>query len=170
MEHLNSLWNRPLHLVYPPCETDHLKKIVKDIKRPKNIRIMSLAQFRPEKDHPLQLQAMYELREIVSEDVFSNITLVLCGSCRNADDLRRVKDLKDFSKHLSLENNVEFKINIPYEELLEEFKKAYIGIHTMLDEHFGISVVEQMAAGLIMIAHRSGGPLLDIIETSEGSR
>lgn len=27
-----------------------------------------------------------------------------------------------------------------------------------------------MAAGLIMIAHRSGGPLADIIETSEGSR
>lgn len=170
MEHLNSLWNRPLHLVYPPCETDHLKRLQRDTKKPKKIRIMSLAQFRPEKDHPLQLQAMYELREIVSEEIFSNITLVLCGSCRNEDDARRVKDLKDFSKHLSLENSVEFKVNIPYEDLLEEFKKAYIGIHTMLDEHFGISVVEQMAAGLIVVAHRSGGPLLDIIETSEGSR
>ncbi|KAJ8968015.1 hypothetical protein NQ314_002519, partial [Rhamnusium bicolor] len=130
MEHLNSLWNKPLQLVYPPCE----------------------------------------LREMVSEEVFNNITLVLCGGSRNADDSRRVKDLMDFSKHLSLEHNVEFKINISYEDLLEEFKKSYIGIHTMLDEHFGISVVEQMAAGLIVVAHRSGGPLLDIIETSESSR
>ncbi|XP_072382621.1 GDP-Man:Man(3)GlcNAc(2)-PP-Dol alpha-1,2-mannosyltransferase [Diabrotica undecimpunctata] len=170
MEHLNSLWNRPLHLVYPPCETDHLKKLQRDKTRPKNIRIMSLAQFRPEKDHPLQLQALYELREIVPEEVFNNITLVLCGSCRNAEDSRRVKDLKDFSKHLSLENNVEFKVNINYGDLLEELKNSWIGIHTMLDEHFGIGVVEQMAAGLIMVAHRSGGPLLDIIETSEGSR
>lgn len=40
----------------------------------------------------------------------------------------------------------------------------------MIDEHFGIGVVEMMAAGLITIAHRSGGPLLDIIETSESSR
>lgn len=118
----------------------------------------------------MQLQCLYELRETIPERVFENVTLVLCGGCRNSDDRNRVKDLKDLSKHLSLENNVEFKVNISYDEILEEFQKAYVGIHTMLDEHFGISVVEQMAAGLIMVAHRSGGPLLDIIETSESSR
>ncbi|RZC42350.1 GDP-Man:Man(3)GlcNAc(2)-PP-Dol alpha-1,2-mannosyltransferase [Asbolus verrucosus] len=169
LEHLTELWGRPLHLVYPPCEVDHLKKIAKPSVRPKKIRILSLAQFRPEKDHPLQLQSLYELREILHDD-FADVTLVLCGSCRNLDDSTRVADLKDLSKHLSLENNVEFKVNLTYEELLREFREAYLGIHTMLDEHFGISVVELMAAGLITLAHRSGGPLLDIIETSEGSR
>ncbi|CAG9772198.1 unnamed protein product [Ceutorhynchus assimilis] len=170
LENLQILWTTPMSLVYPPCEVDHLKKITHDSNRPSEIRILSLAQFRPEKDHPLQLQAFYELREIIPEHVFENVTLVLCGSCRNQGDSERVKDLQDLSKHLSLENNVEFKVNISYNDLLEEFSKAYIGIHTMLDEHFGISVVEQMAAGLIMVAHKSGGPLLDIIETSEGSR
>ncbi|XP_018324805.1 GDP-Man:Man(3)GlcNAc(2)-PP-Dol alpha-1,2-mannosyltransferase [Agrilus planipennis] len=168
--HLNTLWNRPIQLVYPPCDVEHLKRIPRGKTQLDKIRILSLAQFRPEKDHPLQLQALYELREIISEELFSNITLVLCGSCRNSDDAIRVKDLKDLSKHLSLENNVEFKVNITYDELLSEFEKAYIGIHTMLDEHFGIGVVELMAAGLITIAHKSGGPLLDIIESSEGSR
>ncbi|XP_066251818.1 GDP-Man:Man(3)GlcNAc(2)-PP-Dol alpha-1,2-mannosyltransferase [Euwallacea similis] len=170
LENLQILWNTPISLVYPPCEVDHLKKIQRKPEKPSKIRILSLAQFRPEKDHPLQLQTLYELREIVPDNVFDNVTLVLCGSCRNQEDLERVKDLQDLSKHLSLENNVEFKVNISYNELLDEFSKAYIGIHTMLDEHFGISVVEQMAAGLIMVAHKSGGPLLDIIETSEGSR
>ena len=33
----------------------------------------------------------------------------------------------------------------------------------MKEEHFGISIVEMMAAGLIVIAHRSAGPLMDII-------
>lgn len=168
LDHLTELWGRPLHLVYPPCETDHLKNIPRTKYRPRKIRILSLAQFRPEKDHPLQLQSLYELREIYND--FDNITLVLCGSCRNSEDSTRVADLKDLSKHLSLENNVEFKVNLTYQELLEEFEKAYLGIHTMMDEHFGISVVEQMAAGLIVVAHKSGGPLLDIIETSEGSR
>ncbi|EFA05431.1 GDP-Man:Man(3)GlcNAc(2)-PP-Dol alpha-1,2-mannosyltransferase [Tribolium castaneum] len=168
LEHLTELWNRPLHLVYPPCDVDHLKKLPRPKQRPRKIRILSLAQFRPEKDHPLQLQSLYELREIYPD--FENVTLVMCGSCRNSEDSTRVADLKDLSKHLSLENNVEFKVNLTYEELLGEFQAAYLGIHTMMDEHFGISVVEQMAAGLIVVAHRSGGPLLDIIETSEGSR
>lgn len=116
------------------------------------------------------MQALYELREIVPEELFNRVTLVLCGSCRNPDDANRMKDLKDLSKHFSLENHVEFKVNLKYEELLGELENAFIGLHTMCDEHFGIGVVEMMAAGLITVAHRSGGPLLDIIETSEASR
>lgn len=96
--------------------------------------------------------------------------LVIVGSCRNAADEERVKNMKDLSKHLSLENNVEFKVNVSYQELIQCYQTALIGIHTMWNEHFGISVVECMAAGLIMIANRSGGPLMDIIETSEGSQ
>jgi len=33
-------------------------------------------------------------------------------------------------------------------------------------EHFGISVVEMLAAGLLVIAHNSAGPKFDIIKDS----
>lgn len=33
----------------------------------------------------------------------------------------------------------------------------------MWNEHFGIGIVEMMAAGLIVIAHNSGGPKTDIV-------
>lgn len=33
----------------------------------------------------------------------------------------------------------------------------------MWNEHFGIGVVEYMAAGLVAVAHASGGPLMDIV-------
>jgi len=32
----------------------------------------------------------------------------------------------------------------------------------MVDEHFGINIVEYMAAGLIPVTNKSGGPYLDI--------
>lgn len=78
----------------------------------------------------------------------------MVGSCRNADDYERLKNIQDLSKHLSLENSVEFRVNISYQELIQCYQTASIGIHTMWNEHFGIGIVECMAAGLIMVANR----------------
>lgn len=44
-------------------------------------------------------------------------------------------------------------------------RESSVGIHTMWNEHFGISVVEMMAAGLVVVAHDSGGPSMDIVTT-----
>ncbi|XP_049941713.1 GDP-Man:Man(3)GlcNAc(2)-PP-Dol alpha-1,2-mannosyltransferase [Schistocerca serialis cubense] len=192
-EHINELWQCPLrtHRVYPPCDVEDLKNIPIDNDRDagipssldgsgdtvsisgadkKVVKIVSVAQYRPEKDHPLQLRSMYQLRQYVPEDVWDSLRLIFVGSCRNAEDDVRVQDMKDLCKHLSLENNVEFKVNVPYEELRRELEEGSIGLHAMWNEHFGIGVVECMAAGLIMVAHRSGGPQMDIVEEAEGSR
>ncbi len=47
--------------------------------------------------------------------------------------------------------------------MFEEMRQSMIGLHTMKDEHFGIVVVELMAAGLVTVAHNSAGPKLDIV-------
>lgn len=62
-KHILDLWQIPFrtHRVYPPCEVSHLKNL--EHTESDKIVILSVAQFRPEKDHPLQLQTMYELRE-----------------------------------------------------------------------------------------------------------
>lgn len=172
--HILDLWDAPFktHRVYPPCEVNHLKNLKYLGNDDEKIVILSVGQFRPEKDHPLQLQAMYELRTLLAnnEQLWNKLRLVIVGSYRNEEDYERLENMKDLSKHLSLENSVEFKVNISYQELIQCFETAKIGIHTMWNEHFGIGVVECMAAGLIMVANRSGGPLMDIIETSEGSQ
>lgn len=43
-----------------------------------------------------------------------------------------------------------------------------IGLHTMEYEHFGITLVEMLAAGLIVVAHNSAGPKLDILANDVG--
>ncbi|XP_049540398.1 GDP-Man:Man(3)GlcNAc(2)-PP-Dol alpha-1,2-mannosyltransferase [Anopheles darlingi] len=183
--HIVSLWDVPYktHRVYPPCEVSKLKQLEPtrsvesngDDQQPgddERIIILSVGQYRPEKDHPLQLQAMYELRTLLNNDeaLWNRLRLLIVGSCRDEEDRERVKNMQDLAKHLSLENSVEFRVNVPYEQLLDCYRQATIGLHCMWNEHFGISVVDCMAAGLIMVANRSGGPLMDIIETSEGSQ
>ena len=172
--HINNIWEIPLktHRVFPPCEVSHLKQIQHVPNSDGLIYILSVGQYRPEKDHPLILQSLYELRTFLEGDdeLWNRIRLIFVGSCRNDEDLERVENLRDFAKHLALEEHVEFKVNASYQELIQCYQKSLIGIHAMWNEHFGISVVELMAAGLIMIAHRSGGPRMDIIETAEASQ
>ncbi|XP_013199321.1 GDP-Man:Man(3)GlcNAc(2)-PP-Dol alpha-1,2-mannosyltransferase [Amyelois transitella] len=172
--HINDVWGVPFHTyrVFPPCDVSELKQLNSLVKDTDPIRILSVAQFRPEKDHPLMLQAMYELRNLLvkNEMLWNKIKLVLVGSCRNAEDEERVQNLKDLSKHLSVERSVQFEVNAPFARLLQLYQTSSIALHAMWNEHFGIGVVECMAAGLITIAHRSGGPLADIIETTETSR
>jgi alpha-1,2-mannosyltransferase len=50
--------------------------------------------------------------------------------------------------------------------IVDLFRKAKVAIHTMKAEHFGISCVEMMSAGLVTIAHDSAGPRMDIIGRS----
>ena len=40
-------------------------------------------------------------------------------------------------------------------------------LQQMWNEHFGIGIVEMMAAGLIVVAHNSGGPASDIVHPGE---
>jgi len=172
-EHVAQLWGEEgVSRVYPPCDVSHLAHVTGEERGGGEgmVRVLSIGQFRPEKDHVLQIKAMFELRQIVSEEQWERVRLVIVGGARGKPDWDLVKDLKDLTKYLSVEDNVEFRVNLPFPELLQEFSKSLIGIHTMWNEHFGIGVVEMMSAGLLTIAHRSGGPLMDIIVEDSGSR
>ncbi|KIJ54528.1 glycosyltransferase family 4 protein [Sphaerobolus stellatus SS14] len=172
---------KPTQVAYPSCDTKQMSKF--PLEGRQRI-ILSLAQFRPEKDHAAQLHSLAELFKLYPEyrQGKGRVQLFLMGSSRNADDTARVDKLKALAKELRIESNVEFKVNVPFPELLENLSKASIGLNTMVDEHFGINVVEFMAsgslsliplymiiaAGLIPVAHASGGPLNDIIVPRNG--
>lgn len=85
------------------------------------------------------------------------------GSCRNTEDAARVDELRALAAAQGVEGSVEFCVNIPFEQLEGLLGEAVAGLHTMRDEHFGIGVVELMAAGVVPIVHDSGGPREDIV-------
>ena len=205
-----SVNSRSVHKLYPPCNTSDLLGIPlgreggdgndegkggvwDDIQaKEEEEYVISVGQFRPEKDHSLQLRAFQlviksqrqaaitfaESREENGEWLNNNgvkprkmplgskkkkTVLVLLGSTRNAADDQMVANLKTEAESLGLGSHVRFEVNVPYPVLRRWLARASVGLHTMWNEHFGISIVEMMAAGLVVVAHNSGGPKADIV-------
>ncbi len=79
--------------------------------------------------------------------------MVLVGGVRDSQDESRVSDLRALCSHLAIDQNVDFRVNVTFDELQEELAKATIGIHTMCDEHFGIGkrLFESVKAGTTFI-------------------
>lgn len=153
--------------VFPPCNIEEFSQIPLASKR--EAIILSIGQFRPEKDHALQINAL-KLLIASNPEKYKHVKLVLIGGSRNRSDDDLVQHLKLLSRtddngNVSKEANpnIEFVINAPFSLMLDYTRRSLIGLHTMWNEHFGISVVELMAAGLIVLAHDSGGPSLDIV-------
>ncbi|CAG9461979.1 unnamed protein product [Pedinophyceae sp. YPF-701] len=173
--HIEKVWrSKKIALVYPPCDCATLSTLPIDGRDPDRPIVLSIGQFRPEKDHVLQLRAMKRLRNLhaASDSALrgpartrvESCRLVVIGSTRNAGDEARLRQVKREAGRLGLgEDDVTFLENLPYSELQRWLGRAACGLHTMRDEHFGISVVEFMAAGAVPIAHASGGPRMDIV-------
>jgi alpha-1,2-mannosyltransferase len=172
--HLRALWGVEPSIVFPPCDTKQLQAL--PLEPPNGPRgssrlVLSVAQFRPEKDHARQLRAFALLlrawREAGAEG--PRPELVVAGAVRHADDARRLDELRQLAAQLmpadaGLADAVRFAPNLDVAQLRELLGTAAVGLHTMWNEHFGIGVVEMLAAGVATIGHRSGGPALDIID------
>ncbi|KAJ7717579.1 mannosyltransferase [Mycena metata] len=152
-------------IVYPSCDTREMARLPLE---GRERVVLSIAQFRPEKDHAAQVRALHALLEEHPEYAAEGIQLVLIGGCRNAEDEARVEGLRKLAQDLGVESRVQFVLNAPYPDMLGWLRRASVGLNTMLDEHFGINVVEFMAAGVIPIAHASGGPFEDIVVPFQG--
>lgn len=166
--HIKAQWGRSdIHIVFPPCDTAGLKTFPMENRE---MQAVSVGQFRPEKNHRLQILALYEYSKLqsVKENPKSMLKLVIVGGARHEEDLQRVEDLKALAQSLGLQDAVSFQVNVSLEKLRAILASSLIGLHTMWNEHFGISVVEMMAAGTIIIANNSGGPRFDIVKQNTG--
>ncbi|KAI6646320.1 Aspargine-linked glycosylation 11 protein [Oopsacas minuta] len=171
--HIDAIWGPRANaeIVYPPCDTSTFSGLHLTRQKPEDrFIICSLGQFRPEKNHACQIRAFNIFLQGLDEVSSGLCELHMIGSCRDHDDIRRVQELKLLSESLGIERRVKFHIKLPFTELLQCLSVCDVAMHTMENEHFGISLVEMMAAGCIMIGHDSGGPKFDIICDYEGDK
>lgn len=157
--HMKSLWTKTkLSILYPPCSIEKNNDSKRFMDR--EHAIVSFAQIRPEKNHKLQVDI---IKKVIQRTSLFNLKLKILGSVRGPEDEKLLQEIKDYIEEQNLSNSIEFHINEPYSKIKYLLSTARVAIHTMKDEHFGISVIEMMAAGLITIAHDSAGPRNDII-------
>jgi alpha-1,2-mannosyltransferase len=184
--HIQSLWgasrdkrtalvNKDINVVFPPVAVEDVTEAVEvsaASEKNRGPNLLYIAQFRPEKNHQLILEAFASFIHSNPKLVaYPDQTpkLVLIGSVRGShDDAKRVYKLRLLAHELKIDDNVEFICDAPWPLMLEWMGAASVGVNCMWNEHFGIGVVEYQAAGLISVVNNSGGPKLDIVVKVDG--
>ncbi|KAF2184349.1 glycosyltransferase family 4 protein [Zopfia rhizophila CBS 207.26] len=171
---LNKATDHDIDVVFPPVAVEELEETIKVSEASEKKRgpyLLYIAQFRPEKNHQLILEAFASF--LASSPTFpaypeESPKLVLIGSVRDSDDATRVYNLRLLAHELKVRDSVEFVCDATWPQMLGWMRRASVGVNGMWNEHFGIGVVEYQAAGLISVVNDSGGPKLDIVVEVDG--
>lgn len=158
-------------VVFPPTAVSELESTITvdaETEHQRRPVILYIAQFRPEKNHPLVLRSFARFLEERSKNPASasqpEPKLVLIGSVRHASpDETHIYNLRLLAHELRIRDHTEFLCDASWPTILSHLGSASIGVNAMWSEHFGICVVEYQAAGLISVVHDSGGPREDIV-------
>jgi alpha-1,2-mannosyltransferase len=136
--HIQQLWKwshckKRIRLLYPPCRVQQEHPV---LHRARDNVILSIGQFRPEKDHPLQINSFHQLLQKYPE-WRGRVQLVLIGSCRGPGDEERLSSLRDLVQQYQLsETDVKFVVNQPYNVLQQWLARASVGIHTVRERKY----------------------------------
>ncbi|PYH46118.1 alpha-1,2-mannosyltransferase ALG11 [Aspergillus saccharolyticus JOP 1030-1] len=177
--HVRSLWGPARRtsthaeptVIFPPTAVSELESTIQvdaGTEKTRGPVILYIAQFRPEKNHPLLLRSfarfLQNYRKKVSSHVEKEPQLILIGSVRHSSpDETHIYNLRLLAHELHIRDNTTFLCDASWPTVLEHLASASVGVNTMWNEHFGICVVEYQAAGLISVVHDSGGPREDIV-------
>lgn len=160
-------------VIFPPTAVTELQSNITVNAETESTRepiILYIAQFRPEKNHPLLLRSFARLINNINNSPSTSTTpkpqprLVLIGSVRHSSpDETHIYNLRLLAHELRIRDQTTFLCDAPWPTIQSHLSSASIGANAMWNEHFGICVVEYQAAGLISVVHDSGGPREDIV-------
>jgi alpha-1,2-mannosyltransferase len=158
-------------VVFPPTAVSELESTIAvdaESEKAREPVLLYIAQFRPEKNHPLVLRSFARfLQERAANPAYEGQPqprLVLIGSVRHSSpDETHIYNLRLLAHELRIRDQTTFVCDASWPAMLSHLGTASVGVNAMWNEHFGICVVEYQAAGLICVTHDSGGPREDIV-------
>lgn len=144
-----------VHVLYPPVDTDRFSNACNS----NNIddsQVLVLSRFSREK----QIEKAIKIAHLLPDVKFEILGALLPAN------LAYFSSLQNMVKMYGLENRVSLKPNATNDELLNSMSRSNVYFHTMAGEHFGISIVEAMSAGLVPVVPDYGG-CSEIVPTKE---
>ncbi len=81
-----------------------------------------------------------------------------------ASSHKYLAEINELIKKFNVDDRVRILTNLNEDEKLKILSRAKVYFHPMKYEHFGISIVEAMAAGLVPVVNRMSGSWSDIIK------
>jgi glycosyltransferase involved in cell wall biosynthesis len=164
-KHSQKNWPLPSKVIYPPVEIEQRHKLEK-----KNI-ILSVGRFfgfLREKKHQMMIETFAKL---IESGKLKGWDLYLAGSMGEGDE-SYVNELKALATGLP----VMILPNIAHEDLKHLYSMSKIYWHAMgfgetdptKMEHFGITTVEAMAAGVVPVVIKKGGQIEIVEENKSG--
>ncbi|NLB75452.1 MAG: glycosyltransferase [Crenarchaeota archaeon] len=137
---------KPVHVLYPPFASA-LSEIGKTTSK-------SLRENLVVTTSRLDSNKLLERIPLIASQTTDNIHYAIIGRLYNPSMLDY---LQTKAKKLGVSNRIKFYPNASVTQKIDLLKRAKIYLHTMIGEHFGISIVEAMALGCLPIVHDSGG-------------
>lgn len=131
-------------IIAPPVDTKSFKQVLNSNKREDQVLVVS--RLSPEKKLEISLDIPKHLK----------VRLVIIGSLIPANK-PYYNMLKKRIHENGLSDYVTLVPNASFSTLLETMSRSKVYVHTMRGEHFGISIVEAMSAGLIPVVPDYGG-------------
>jgi alpha-1,2-mannosyltransferase len=136
------------YVLYPPVDTERFSHAYSQPINAREVKVLVVARFSPEK----QIENAITVAHLLG----GNIKFQIVGSLTPANR-PYFKMLQNMIETYGLTHTVTLTPNASNEELIDAMSKSMIYLHTMIGEHFGVSIIEAMAAGLIPIVPAYGG-------------
>ena len=159
--------------VLNPAVSDEFFSVPKDNKKRIILSVGRFFEHLHSKKQDVLIKAFNYAQKTYPE--FADYTLILAGSSREEDKkyLRYIEKLKGDNSHIEIRTNISFaELSQLYADATFYWHAAGYGEDEQKEpermEHFGISIIESMAAGCIPLAYNGGGPKETILHVKNG--
>jgi glycosyltransferase involved in cell wall biosynthesis len=139
-------------ILYPPVDVETLRKVALNSRHRENM-ILVISRIAPDK----QIENAIEVAKILRErGIAKEKGMVIAGNLHHYDE-QYYQQMKKMIADYDVSDYVSLQTNISFNRLVQLMQLAKVYFHPKVDEHFGISIVEAMAAGLVPIVSDVGG-------------